>query len=189
LEKARVWQILCKYFFQKYIKPSDTVLDLAAGFCEFINNIECEKRIAVDLNPEVKNFAAPDVQVIITSSTDLSPISADSVDVVFVSNFFEHLPDKDTSLLTLQSIRRVLRRGGKLLILQPNIAAVGGRYWDFVDHHLPLTERTLVEALNLVNIEVKEVRAKFLPYTTKGHLPRASWLIILYLAWVVGIKP
>jgi SAM-dependent methyltransferase len=201
LEKNRIWQILCRKFFQKYVRPTDTVLDLAAGFCEFINNIECGTRIAVDLNPEIKSYARSDVQVVIAPSTDLSAVPADSVDVVFVSNFFEHLPNKDIFMLTLQQIRSVLRSGGKLLILQPNIAAVGGRYWDFVDHHLPLTERTLVEALNLVDMEVSEVRARFLPYTTKGNTPRASWMIALYLmfppaqwimgrqAWVVGVKP
>ncbi len=29
-----------------------------------------------------------------------------------------------------------------MLVLQPNIRYVGGAYWDFLDHHLPLTDRT-----------------------------------------------
>jgi hypothetical protein len=95
----------------------------------------------------------------------------------------------------------VLRGGGRVLILQPNIRVLGGQYWDFVDHHLPLTDRTLVEALNLVGMEVREVRPRFLPYTTKSRLPQQPLLVRLYLlfrpaqrllggqAWVVAEKP
>lgn len=199
--KEKIWQVLCRQFFQRYVKPTDTVLDLAAGYCEFINNIDCAARIAVDLNPETREFARPDVRFVQAPSDDLGAIEPDSIDVVFVSNFFEHLPDKEMFLNTLREIRRVLRSGGRLLILQPNIGVLHGHYWDFVDHHLPLTEKTLVEALGLVDMRVQEVRARFLPYTTKSRLPQSPWLVSLYLAiplahlfmgvqaWVVGVKP
>src|SRR5262249_10270216 len=111
-----------------------------------------------------------------------SRVTLDSVDVVFCSNFFEHLPDKRTFLATLAEIRRVLRPGGRLLVLQPNIRFVGAAYWDFVDHHLPLTDRTLVEACESLNFEVVEVIPRFLPYTTRSALPQSPWLVRLYLA-------
>jgi len=201
IRKEMVWRVLCRHFFQRYIRRSDTVLDLAAGHCEFINNIECAVRIAVDLNPETRDFARSEVQFVLAASDDLQGIEPDSVDVVFVSNFFEHLPNKDVFIKTLREIRRVLRRGGHLLILQPNIGVLNGKYWDFVDHHLPLTEKTLVEALELVDMSPQEVRAKFLPYTTKSSMPQSPWLVRFYLAiplahrifgeqaWVVGVKP
>ena len=199
--KARVWQVLCHHFFQRYVNTGDTVLDLGAGYCEFINNIECTRKIAVDLNPQTKDYANPDVEIMLTPSNDLHDLADESVDVIFVSNFFEHLPDKKTFMDTLQESRRVLRSGGRILILQPNIRVLGGQYWDFVDHYLPLTDRTLVEALNLIEMRVQEVRARFLPYTTKSILPQHPLLVRLYLmvplvhrflggqAWVVGVKP
>ena len=38
-------------------------------------------------------------------------ISDNSMDVVFVSNFFEHIPDKDDILKILQECKRILVRG------------------------------------------------------------------------------
>lgn len=199
--RSRLWETLVRHWIQPYVPLEATVLDLAAGQCEFINQVRCAHKIAVDLNEDVYQFAAPDVRVVIAWSHDMAAVATDSVDVVFVSNFFEHLPDKAAFLSTLREIRRVLRPGGRLLILQPNIRFLNGEYWDFVDHYLPLTDRTLVEALGLVDMQVEEVRPRFLPYTTRSYLPQAPWIVRLYLmlpfahrifgkqAWVVASKP
>lgn len=199
-QKLKVWQALCESFFQRYVSPGDTVLDLGAGYCEFINNIKAKERIAVDSNPELQRYAGPGVQAVVSSATELEGIESETVDIVFVSNFFEHLPNKGVFLQCLRQIRRVLREGGRLLVLQPNIRAVGAAYWDFFDHQLPLNEQTLIEALSLINLDVLEVRARFLPYTTKSRLPKSALLVRLYLmfplihrflggqAFVVGVK-
>ncbi|MGV8124311.1 MAG: hypothetical protein AB2L14_31580 [Candidatus Xenobiia bacterium LiM19] len=34
--RKRMYEVLCKGFFQKYVPENSTVLDLAAGYCEFI---------------------------------------------------------------------------------------------------------------------------------------------------------
>jgi SAM-dependent methyltransferase len=190
-ERESLWRVLCEHFLQRYIPDDATVLDLAAGRCEFINQIRCASKIAVDLNPDIRHYAGPDVRVVIAYSHDMADVASDSVDVVFVSNFFEHLPDKQVFLDTLREIRRVLRPGGKLLIFQPNIRFLNGAYWDFIDHYLPLTDRTLVEALHLVGLRIDEVRPRFLPYTTRSRLPRWPWLVRLYLQlrpahWIFG---
>jgi SAM-dependent methyltransferase len=199
--KLLIWQVLCTDFFQRYVRPQDTVLDLAAGYCEFINNIKCKSKIAVDLNEDIVNYAGPDVRVVLSASDAMTDIASASVDVVFVSNFFEHMPTKQIFLATLKEIRRVLRSGGKLLILQPNIRFLNGEYWDFLDHHIPLTDRTLVEAVQSVGMRAVEVKPQFLPYTTKSRFPQHPLLIKLYLrvplahsllgkqAWVVAEKP
>lgn len=199
--KARVWRVLCRHFFQRYVRPEDTVLDLGAGYCEFINSIKCRERIAVDGNPDLARCAAPGVRVVLATSSHLVEVADSSVDVVFCSNFLEHLADKAEVLSLVAECYRVLRPGGRLLVLQPNIRAVGGRYWDFFDHHVPLTERSLTEAFALVGLEVREARARFLPYTTVSALPQHPFLVRLYLlfppvhrllggqAWVVGVKP
>jgi len=198
--KERLWQVLCRGFLQRYVPADATVLDIGAGQCEFVNHIAARRRLALDLSDDVRRFAAPGVEVVQAASTDMRPLDADSVDVAFASNFFEHLPTREALLATLAEVRRVLRRGGRLLVIQPNIRFVGGAYWDFIDHTLPLTERSLVEALEMTGLEPIEVRARFLPFTTKSALPQHPFLVWLYLkvplaqrllgrqSWIVAVK-
>jgi SAM-dependent methyltransferase len=165
--KRILWDVLVRDVFQRYVPVEGTVLDLGAGNCEFTNAVRARRRIAVDLNPDTVGFADPGVQVLTTSSDDLHDVADESVDTVFTSNFFEHLPTKDALAATLAEARRVTRPGGALVVLMPNIRAVGGRYWDYLDHHLPLTDRSVCEALGLQGYDIERVVPRFLPYTVK----------------------
>src|ERR1035441_7917999 len=49
--RNEVWQVLTSKFFSKLIPPSAAVLDLGCGYGEFINNISCAKKYAMDMNP------------------------------------------------------------------------------------------------------------------------------------------
>jgi SAM-dependent methyltransferase len=164
--KRQLWEALYDGFLRRYVRTSDTVLDLGAGSCEFINACHAETKIAVDLNPETKVWAR-DARVVLASSDDMTEVDSDSVDVVFTSNFFEHLPDKRALLDTLSECGRVLRPAGRLLILMPNLRYVGSRYWDYFDHHLPMTHASLVEGLNMSGFAADRVIPRFLPYTIK----------------------
>ena len=37
--KNAIWQVICRNFLQRFIKSSDTVVDVACGYGEFLNNI------------------------------------------------------------------------------------------------------------------------------------------------------
>jgi len=187
--KNAMWGVLCKYFFQRYIKKDAVVLDLAAGYCEFINNIMAKRKIAIDLNEDIRKFANHDVEVLLTKSDDLSVLEDSSVDVIFVSNFFEHLQNREVLLSTLSECNRILKSGGVLLLLQPNIRFAYREYWDFIDHVLPLSDKSLSEALMLKGFSIDKMIPRFLPYSTKSGLPVNSFLVKWYLrlpfAWGV----
>lgn len=200
--KDAIWSVLCRDFFQRYVHKSDTVADIGAGHGEFLRHIDCAARIAIDIEPMPGRVLPAGTREVTAASHDLAAHVGDaSVDVVFCSNFFEHLPDTLTFLATLREIRRILRPGGRLLVLQPNIRLVGGRYWDFVDHHLPLTERSLAEAMAMTGLDVTEIVPRFLPYTTRSAIPQSPWLVKLYLrvplawrflggqTWLVASRP
>ncbi len=185
MQKDALWGTLCRHFFQRYVRETDAILDLGAGFCEFINHIVCAKRFAVDVSEETARYAAPGVIV----ARDLSAIPAATLDMVFCSNFFEHLPDKATLDRTLDDIGRVLRPAGRLMILQPNIKYAYAGYWDFYDHHIPLSHLSMAEALAARGFGLRVVIPRFLPLTTKSALPKADFLVRAYLlcrpAWAI----
>ncbi len=84
-----------------------------------------------------------------------------------------------------------MKPGGQLLVLQPNIRLTGAAYWDFVDHSLPITEKSLREALTVTGFEVEQMTVRFLPYTTESRLPISPTLIRWYLRlppaqWLLG---
>lgn len=180
-QKNRLWKVICNNFFQKYIGRDDTVLDLGAGFCEFINNINCKNKYAVDINAHIRDFANPDVNVLITNSADMKAVREASVDIVFASEFFEHLKNTEELFATFLEIRRILKTGGKLIIICPNIRYLHNSYWDFIDHRLPLSHVSLKEGLELYNFKVLKVVPKFLPYTTKSAIPKSPFLLNIYL--------
>lgn len=176
-----MWKLLCARFFQRYVPTDATVLEVGAGHCEFINNIAARRKIAVDLSRDTPKFAAAGVEVLTAPSTTMGDIAAESVDVAFASNFFEHLTRADI-LETLEELRRVLRKGGRLLILQPNIRYCYRDYWMFFDHITPLDDRSVVEAAEAAGFIPVRVVRRFLPFTTKGRLPNSLMLLRVYLS-------
>jgi len=102
-------------------------------------------------------------------------------DKIFISNFLEHLPSKNHLVKVISEVFRVLKNGGEVLILSPNLLYVKEHYWDFLDHNIPLTHNTVKEILQLFNFHIKILIPKFLPYSTLSKLPKNALLIKIYL--------
>lgn len=179
--KNKLWAVLCSDFLQQFVPPEGTVVDLAAGYCEFINNIQAKNKIAVDLNPDTKRFANKDVKVIIGSALNISKNMTNIADVVFCGCFLEHLPSKGDILKLFQEVQRILKPGGKFIILNPNIRFSTSDYWDYFDHLTAVSDRSVVEGLELAGFKIVKVIPKFVPNTTKDRLPKNPLLVKLYL--------
>ncbi|MFT3929011.1 MAG: class I SAM-dependent methyltransferase [Spongiibacteraceae bacterium] len=183
--KRRIWETLCQAFFQKFIPETATVLDVACGYGEFINAIECRKKLAIDLNPDTPNFLAKDINFYALPADNMSALKNNSVDIAFTSNFLEHLPSKEVLTRVFSEINRVLKVDGKFIVMGPNIKYLYAEYWDFIDHHLPLSHLSLIEALQLGGFEIETAIDKFLPYTTQSRLPQSPFLVAIYLKFPV----
>ena len=175
-----VWQVLVTHYFRRWIKPNDAVIDIGAGLCNFINNVSAKRRIAFDADPSVTERAAPGVEVISDTSLIGHGLEGD-LDVAFLSNFLEHLENGDAVLSMLNDAYKLLKPGGKILILQPNFSLIGSGYFDFIDHKTILTEKSVHEALELAGYNITFSKKRFLPYTSKSRTPRHPWLVRLYL--------
>jgi Methylase involved in ubiquinone/menaquinone biosynthesis len=188
--RNKVWQVLTRDFFSRWIAPQAAVLDLGCGYGEFINNIRAGRKWAMDLNPDVSSHLAPDVRFLHQDCSVSWPLADGSLDVVFTSNFFEHLPDKTCLNRALRQVLRCLKPGGTLIALGPNIKFLHGEYWDFYDHHVYLTEASLGEALEVEGFKIDLLRPRFLPFTMVKSPEYPMFFVKLYLAipWLWIIK-
>jgi SAM-dependent methyltransferase len=84
---------------------------------------------------------------------DKIPYEAESFDFVFIKSVIEHIRNTD---LFLSEIRRVLKKGGKVIILTPDYQRQKDFFFDDYTHVKPFTRTSLNMALLLNNFKVKK---------------------------------
>lgn len=178
--RGGVWAALWRYFFRRRIAADACVLDLGAGYGDFINNVVARRRIAVDQWPGIADHVDKGVEAIVGPVSDLRAIADGTVDFAFASNLFEHLP-QDVFVATLAEIARTLAPGGTLTILQPNYRYAYREYFDDYTHVAVYSHISLADLLRAHGWEIVEVRPRFLPLTVKSRLPTWPILVAAYL--------
>ncbi|MGX2030816.1 class I SAM-dependent methyltransferase [Methylocaldum gracile] len=176
-----VWKVLCNDFFSRYISNQSVLLDLGAGWGEFSKNIQAGQKFAMDLNPECGRRIDGYAKFLHQDCATTWPLGNESLDVVFTSNFLEHLPSKSAIEATLDEAFRCLKKDGIIICLGPNIRYVLGSYWDYWDHYIPITDSSMAEVLKLRGFAIKEVVPRFLPYTMSGGLNPPLIALKMYL--------
>jgi SAM-dependent methyltransferase len=180
--RNKVWQVLTRDFFTRWVAADATVLDLGCGYGEFINNIPARRKLAMDLNPDAPLRLAAGVEFLHQDCSAQWPLADNSLDVVFTSNFFEHLPDKECLNRTLRQAMRCLKPGGRLIAIGPNIKYLHGEYWDFYDHHVYLTETSLGEAMEVEGYLIDTIVPRFLPFTMVAAPEYPMFFVRAYIA-------
>ncbi len=180
-QQRAYWIPICRYL-ESFFSAKGAVLDLGAGYCHFINSVHAAVKYALDVNEEnLKKYAAPDVQIITESGNNLAAFSDGALDTVFASNVYEHFRTREDVLHSFAEVHRVLRPGGRFVVMQPNFAYCAREYFDFFDHRLEFTHRSIAEGLQVTDFDLVKVVDRFLPFTSKSKLPKAAWLVALYL--------
>lgn len=179
-QRSRAWKHIVRYLERYVPQPAGHVLDLAAGYCDFINNVRASERVAMDANPDFAQFADSGVRFEVGDCTDLSRFNDATFDLVFASNFLEHLERSD-GLRVLREIQRVLRPHGRLLLLQPNYRLRPSEYFDDYTHVSVFTDRSLPDLLLSEGYRIVDVRGRFLPLTFKSRASALTFLVPLYL--------
>jgi 2-polyprenyl-3-methyl-5-hydroxy-6-metoxy-1,4-benzoquinol methylase len=188
--KEGVWREIGRYL-QRYIPPDAVVMDLAADRGHFIRHIQAREKWASDLRDTSQHMSS-DVRFVQANGLELAEhVEAGYFDVVFMSNYLEHLESPDAVVEQFRVVYGLVRPGGRVMVLQPNIKLVGSGYWDFIDHRVALTERSLVEAASMAGFRTAALTTRFLPYSVKSRLPTHPALVRAYLAfrpawWFMG---
>jgi len=188
--KDDVWREIVAYL-ERYIHPAGPTLDVACDRGHFIRFVTTPERWATDIR-DMRAALPTDIRFVQGSGLDLAKLLPNGhFATVFMSNYLEHLESSDAVIDQLRVVRALLRPGGRVIVLQPNIRLVGPRYWDFIDHRVALTERSLLEAAELAGLRTHTLVTRFIPYSTKGRLPAAPWLVRAYLSlppawWLLG---
>ncbi len=177
--RAEVWRHVAAYL-QRWVDANGTTVDLAAGYGDFSNHVRSARRVAIDTSPAIKEHAASGVEAVVGDATDLTRFDSGEVATVFASNFVEHLEHDEIDLL-LAEIHRVLRPGGRLILVQPNFRLAPRQYFDDFTHRTIWTDRSLPDLLAARGFEVEHVEARFLPLTMKSRLSSGHRLVPLYL--------
>lgn len=178
--RAATWRALWRHHFRHRIKPDATVLDLGAGYGDFINSVTAARRIALDTWSGLSDHVAAGVEPIIGPVTDLSALAEASIDFAFASNLFEHLSQEEL-VQVLGQLRGKLRVDGELCILQPNYRYAYREYFDDYTHRTPYSHIGLADLLRAHGWTVTQVAPRFLPLTIKSRLPTWDWLVGAYL--------
>jgi SAM-dependent methyltransferase len=187
--KDRIWPPIVAYLRRYFV--DGPVIDIGCDQGYFIRNVTAAERWATDLR-DASAALTPDIRFVQADGLLLDKaLPLDHFGVAFMSNYLEHLPSRDAVVDQLRVVRRILRPGGRVIVLQPNVRLVGGSYWDFIDHKVPMTEHSLEEAADTAGFDTRALITRFLPYTTKGRLPQHPALVRAYLAfrpawWLMG---
>lgn len=187
--RQKLWDTLVKIVFQRLVSEKGSIMDIGAGYCEFLRSIKAREKFAVDLNPDTITAAGKEITIIRTSA-DKIPAKYDGLmDVIMMSNFLEHLYDKDAVLRALRRSFKLLKKHGLLIIMGPNIDLVKSHYWNFFDHQVPLNGDSYQEGIKLAGFEIESYTEKFFPYSTKSSLPLNDLLIRIYLMLPPQLRP
>ena len=186
--KDAVWREIVA-FIQRYVDPDAPLLDIACDRGHFVRFARSSERWATDIR-DVSGVLPKDIRFVQASGLDLATaVPTSHFGTIFMSNYLEHLDNSDAVIDQLRISRDLVRTGGRVIVLQPNIRLVGPRYWDFIDHKVALTDRSLLEAAELAGLRTVDLITRFLPYSTKGRLPSDPRLVRAYLrfrpAWLL----
>jgi len=179
--RAIVWKVVAEHL-ARWMPRAGHVLEIGAGYCEWINNVTAAVRVAVDIWPETARYAAPGVETkILDVSRDLASLGTSSFDAVLASNILEHF-EPGVASSVVEDVARLLKPGGRLLIVQPNFRFAAKRYFDDYTHRSVFTDVSLPNLLRAHGFRIDHVQPRFLPYSMRdSRLPIRSWTVRAYL--------
>jgi SAM-dependent methyltransferase len=176
-----LWRVVASHL-ASWVPPDAHVLEIGAGYCDWINHVRAARRVAVDVWPDVVAYAAQGVEArVLDVSRELPSLGPGTFDVVLASNVLEHF-EPEPAAGVVGDLRALLRPGGRIIVVQPNFRLAWRRYFDDYTHRSIFTDVSLPALLRSHGFEIARVQARFLPYSMRGAGALARpWLVRAYL--------
>ncbi len=175
-----VWEEIARYL-QKDIPQNSIILDLGSGYCDFINSISGAKKYALDKYIDPEDYALEKVIKLFGDVRLMNKkIKNESLDVVFASNFLEHLNEKNLEEY-MTAIQKKLKKNGLFIIIQPNYRFCYKNYFDDYTHVREWSDISLKDYLKTMGFSILKCEAKFLPFSMKSKFPKNRVLVRMYL--------
>jgi 2-polyprenyl-3-methyl-5-hydroxy-6-metoxy-1,4-benzoquinol methylase len=178
LQRIKVWSPISRFVTSLADSPV-RVLDPACGLGEFINSCPATEKWAADLGLDGSTLEKS-INFIQGSFFDINLPDA-YFDLIFLSNFLEHMKDQEQVHECLNLARTKLRPGGVIIVMGPNFRHCPKEYFDCSDHTVILTHVSVEEHLHTAGFEIRRNVPRFLPYSFRSRLPAWNWTTNIYL--------
>jgi SAM-dependent methyltransferase len=99
--------------FKAYVKPTDSVLNFGCGGGHVLRNLDCARRVGVEINPAARTIA---VQGGMECHESIAGVQDNSFDVVISNHALEHV---ENPIAVLRALRNKLRPAGVLVLCVP----------------------------------------------------------------------
>jgi cyclopropane fatty-acyl-phospholipid synthase-like methyltransferase len=175
-------------YLAAYVPVDGTVLEIGAGYADWINQTRAARKYAVDLWPGLPQHVSYDVQSIVHDlSTGLPAFDTVSFDVVMASNVLEHF-EADIVARLVTEVYTCLRPNGRFIVIQPNFRYAYRHYFDDYTHRSIFTDVSLPNLMRSHGFRIEKLQARFMPYSMRGSsLPIRTWMVRAYLH--LPVKP
>lgn len=152
--------------FQKAIRSEDTVLDFGCGGGFLLNNIDCNEKIGVDLNPIAREYCQNVNKI--TCHESIESVPDNSIDIIISNNCLEHAVNP-YEIFT--QMHRKLKINGRIVIVLPCDSHKTLWKANDIDNHLysfsPMNLGNLLQAAGFHGIKTKPLFHKWPPFYKK----------------------
>jgi SAM-dependent methyltransferase len=147
--------------FSSFLTINDTVLEFGCGGGYLLKNVQCKKKIGIEINPVARKNAE---EFGLTVFGDIADVPDNFADIVISNHVLEHV---DNPLNTLVDLYNKIKYNGKLVFVVPHEKAFHDWVPSDINQHLytwnPMTLGNLFQKAGYKTIAVERIWHKWPP--------------------------